>query len=323
MSRLAAVLLRRSVLRSAGLVLILALVGTISLIFAWMSPSIRAAELSGWERLPANLTIGDAPASGGECLTVYDGIALAADPSSTLYAHAIGLAGGAGLVELGLAARNASSLGVLDQLAAVEGGLHDGDEVTLSVPRTDPIRGRIEVIADAVSVRHRAGSMGLNLANATVQRALGVVDGGKANICLGGAGPTVAEIRGQIERRQSSEGLAASTGVFAAIALGALGSSLLLALAATQRRRTVLRGVMASWGQPPQAAALVGSIDVLVAAAIGLGIALWLAWWLRSEVLHLWTAAAAVLVSGGGLFALVLIVWTLTAVITGRKEAVL
>ena len=320
MTRLTLLLFRRSLLRSVPLAMILALVGAISFIFAWMSPSLRAAELVTWQRLPGSLTIGDDPSQGGDCLAVYDLIALTTAHDPTLYAHPVGLVGDAGLKRLGLAPRRADSLGVIDELAAVSGGLADGDEVTALLPGGQTLQGPVEVAAIPVSlVRRSAGSFGLNRDNPLVGRALHVIGPAETSLCFGGPGPSVDSIRASIQQRQEEEGLTSSTAAFAGIALGAWSSGLLLSLSAVHRRRKTMRDILISWGERRLAAALVGSVDVLAAAWVGLGMAVGLAWWLRSNVLHLWTAADAVLVSTIGVGGLILAVWFGLAALAGRR----
>ena len=100
------------------------------MLFAWMSPSLSAAELALWERLPVDLPVRHASSPQPGCLPIYSAMLRRTGTTSRVGAHPdLVVAEDPGLLLAGARPRAGSVL--VDALAATALGLRTGDLVTV------------------------------------------------------------------------------------------------------------------------------------------------------------------------------------------------
>ncbi|MES2210509.1 MAG: hypothetical protein V4515_10045 [Chloroflexota bacterium] len=314
--RFGLLLLARSPYRSLALALILALVGGIALLFAWMTPSMQASELAVWQRLPAGLRVGEDGPANPSCVILYQAAAARrADSRSSAVAHPDLVFGDAALDVLGLRPPD-GYVALADPVAATVGGFEDGDMVEIAY---GPLlfQGRVAVgnLPTQLS-RASDGVLGLD-----VESLPGYAPEADRHLCFGGSkGPTAAAVAADIAKRQRSDGLTSATTMFGALAVVAWTVVLTMATTGVLRRRRASRLLLAGLGISGGPAALLTSFEVPSAGLLGLVTGIGLTLWLRAFVLRMWTDPDLVFFSGIAFAAIAVGAWTIwCAALGGRR----
>ena len=305
MIRFGALFLTRSLRRVAALAVVLAVVSTIAMLFAWMGPSMQRAELAVWERLPSDTRIDHAATAQPGCLPVYQGVAVTrAGSGARPVAHPdlVVAEDADGLLGTRLTAGNAA---IVDGLAATAAGLANGDGVEIAA---GPLNIESQVITlETPTKLHRVADGIVVLPPGVLPSAAPPPDD---YLCLGTArGATVASILAEIEARQAADGVTSATMLFAALALVAWSVVLGLAVLGVVRRGRPLRALLDGMGTRPVLAWLMSSAEVAVGGAIGIAISLGVTWWLRLEVLRMWTDPTVAAATGSAFFGILAALW--------------
>lgn len=317
MIRFIALFLRRSIRRIAVLAVVLAMVSTIAMLFAWMGPSMQRAELAVWERLPGNMRVDHAATEQHGCLAVYHGVALLRlSNGATPVAHPdFVVADDVGAL---LGTRlNPEGAAIVDSVAATAAGLVKGDRVEINA-------GPLIVDSQVITLQqptklHRVADGVVVLPPSALPNAAPPPDD---YLCLGAArGPTVASIRAAIGARQSAEGLTSATMLFAALALVAWSVVLGLAILGVIRRGRPLRALLSGMGTRPVSAWLMSSAEVALGGTIGIAISLWATWWVRLEVLRMWTDPTVAAITGSAFIGVLAALWLGPSLIARRLAA--
>lgn len=321
MARLAGLLLWRGVARVLLLSGLLAIIGAVVAVFAWISPSLRASELAVWQRLDPTLAVSTAAEQTGDCIAIYTFAAATTSSPDGPWGHPSVLVGSeAALALVGLPQPAGSAAFAFDDLAAIEAGVSQGDHVVLQL-KGEEMAGEASVIHAPVQLtRRQTGSVAIVRPTAF---AAAIQSYGSADewLCVGDAGVTTAgEVRATIERRQADQGLVAATAAFAALASTAWTAALLVAAFATSRRRSLIVSVLDGLGVSRHAGAAMALSEVIAAGILGLAAALVTAAELRTNVLRTWTDPTVIISTAGGLGGLLIVAASAMTLLAARRQ---
>jgi hypothetical protein len=295
MSHLIARLAARSRTRLAGVWLALAVMASICCVFAWMAPSLVTARTSGLARLPQAERLDVRPLAGADanCSDAYDFIYVTGPSGST--AHPLTLASGKVASQLGLQGANSDASVVVDALTGVEAGVQTGDTATIvfpdrnvsSIVRVMPAPARID--------EGTTGSIWLDRSSTGIGDAFTAYGPPDRAICLGSAaGTPVSVLLSAAIDASAHDGLSSSGEVFANLVEMAWLAVTLLTLAVTLHRRRQHLDLLRALGVSRPTAIIAGFADALAIGVLGAAVGAGVAYWLRTNVLHLWTDPAAI-----------------------------
>jgi hypothetical protein len=281
----------RGLLRLALITAMISAIGSVSFLFGWMSPSLRAAETAVWQRIDANTAV-SWQRNDGDCVAIYQSVAVTAG-NPPRYAFPDLLVGQRALDLLGLPGPSLAF--ELDSLAATALHVSTGTEVEVQVRAAPALRGLMYVSPLPTKLRQGPdGAIAVREEPSRFEARYGIVP--DSFLCLGGTGDTTAgQTLQAIERRQDRQGLTSSATAFGLLAVAAAAANIIILFVGGVRRRRSSQRLLVAAGVHPVLAALGPLIDLLGAALLSLAAAAVLALWVRTSLLGMWTDPSLVM----------------------------